>query len=94
MSNGELDSIAPISRRSAPALDLPGVLPAPVALDGAQFKGGYHAGGRSFDIERLASSPRPQFALEAERRGAAGRPGQSPGLMAQRQLGAASRCAA
>jgi hypothetical protein len=78
--NGELESIAPDISVTRAALNLPGVLPGPVALDSAQFKGRYHASGRNFDVERLALTA-PQFALELKGGVQLGEPGHAPGLM-------------
>ena len=77
--NGELESIAPDISAIRAALNMPGVLPGPVALDSAQFKSRYHASGRNFDIERLALTA-PQFALELKGGVQLGEPGQAPGL--------------
>ncbi len=77
--NGELESIAPDISVIRAAFNMPGVLPGPVALDSAQFKGRYHASGRNFDVERLALAA-PQFALELKGGVQLGEPGQAPGL--------------
>lgn len=78
-ANGALDSIfADVSAIRA-GLNLPGILPSPVTLQTAVFKGVYHAGPRSFDIAQ-ASIMAPQFDLEVKGGAQLGDPGQSPGL--------------
>ncbi len=78
-TNGELASIAPDISALRASLNLPGVLPGPVALQSASFRGLYRAASRSFEIERFSITA-PQLTLEVKGGVQLGEPGQSPGL--------------
>ncbi len=78
-ANGALDSISADVSAIRASLNLPGILPAPVALQTAVFKGVYHAAADSFDIAQ-ASITAPQFDLEVKGGAQLGTPGQAPGL--------------
>ena len=78
-ANGTLDSIAADLSASRAALDLPGILAAPVNLTAALFRGVWHAVPRDFDVSRLTLTA-PGFALDAKGGLQLGQPGQSPGL--------------
>ena len=79
-SNGELEGIAPDIQVTRADFNMPGVLPAPVQLKSAAFRGRYNAGTRSFDVQRFTVSG-PGLALDAKGQVALGEPGQSPGIM-------------
>jgi len=78
-ANGELNSIAPDISTIRAAFTLPGMMPGPVMLQSAEFRGLWHAATRNFDVERLAITA-PKFALDVKGGVQLGEPGQSPGL--------------
>ncbi len=78
-SKGALDSIDADLSAVRAALNLPGVLPAPVNLNAAQFRGVWHSGPRSLDVVKLSLAA-PGFALDAKGNMQMGENGQSPGL--------------
>jgi hypothetical protein len=79
-TKGAFDGIAADLSTTRAALDLPGVLPAPVGISAAQFHGVWHAGPRSLDVTKLSLAA-PGFALDAKGDLQLGQPGQSPGLV-------------
>ena len=78
-AKGALDSIAADISATRAALDMPGLLAAPVSLQTAQFRGVWHAMARNFDVTRLTLTA-PGFALDAKGGVQLGQRGQSPGL--------------